>query len=169
LLIEIKYADKGGILHPGGKGAIHGLKLGHETLTPKNAGFKIQSVSPRDVHTGLATGKRQHSPLLIIKEVDTSSPNLFEHCASGSQLIPKITFNFSNTDGKGTPQPFGTIVLTSAIVVSCTRGIIQPGKITLSSAPRKNILEEIKFIYQQIEWTYMNGNKMTDDSWSSTF
>jgi len=33
--------------------------------------------SPRDAASGLATGKRQHKPMTITKELDKSSPQLF--------------------------------------------------------------------------------------------
>jgi len=37
----------------------------------------------RDVSTGQATGKRQHKPITVIKETDTSSPNLMRARKSG--------------------------------------------------------------------------------------
>jgi type VI protein secretion system component Hcp len=37
----------------------------------------------RDVSTGQATGKRQHKPITVIKETDTSSPNLMRVRKSG--------------------------------------------------------------------------------------
>jgi hypothetical protein len=51
-------------------GYIAGLALGG--LLP---GLEI--VSPRDSASGLPTGKRQHKPLTITKELDRSSPLLF--------------------------------------------------------------------------------------------
>jgi len=39
--------------------------------------FSQEVVSPRDPASGLATGKRQHKPLLIVKEIDKSSPLLW--------------------------------------------------------------------------------------------
>jgi hypothetical protein len=35
-------------------------------------------VSPRDSASGLPTGKRQHKPIVITKELDKSSPLLFQ-------------------------------------------------------------------------------------------
>src|ERR1035437_1573573 len=44
-------------------------------------GFTLEMDSPHDIATGQASGKRQHKPLLITKEVDASSPQFFEAIA----------------------------------------------------------------------------------------
>ena len=41
---------------------------------------------PRDTHTGLPTGKRIHGALKITKEIDKSSPKLFQALTSGEQF-----------------------------------------------------------------------------------
>jgi len=41
---------------------------------------------PRDTSSGMATGKRQHKPLVIVKEVDKASPLLVQACASGKHF-----------------------------------------------------------------------------------
>jgi type VI secretion system secreted protein Hcp len=40
--------------------------------------FDMAIEAPRDASSGLATGKRQHKPLVITKEVDTASPKLLQ-------------------------------------------------------------------------------------------
>jgi type VI secretion system secreted protein Hcp len=40
--------------------------------------FDMAVVSPRDPQSGLPTGQRMHKPLVIRKEVDTTSPKLFQ-------------------------------------------------------------------------------------------
>ncbi|HLF32144.1 MAG TPA: type VI secretion system tube protein Hcp, partial [Xanthomonadales bacterium] len=46
--------------------------------------------SQRDAASGMATGKRQHKPLMITKRVDKSSPKLQQANANGS-AIPSMT------------------------------------------------------------------------------
>src|SRR5579863_566512 len=42
--------------------------------------------APRDPHTGLASGKRQHKPIVIVKEVDAASPQYFQALRSHEEL-----------------------------------------------------------------------------------
>ncbi len=66
--------------------------------------------SPRDAASGLATGKRQHKPMTITKELDKSSPTLFSlvvtEPGSSVTIQPQSTVNevaapVSSGGGKG--------------------------------------------------------------------
>ena len=54
---------KGSTTQKGREGTIMVIAQSHEI------------VSPRDAASGLPTGKRQHKPMVITKEVDKSSPS----------------------------------------------------------------------------------------------
>ena len=43
-------------------------------------------MSPRDAASGLPTGKRQHKPFVITKEIDKASPKLMLACANGKHF-----------------------------------------------------------------------------------
>ena len=45
--------------------------------------FEQEILSPRDAASGLPTGKRQHKPFVIIKELDKSSPVLAKSTSGG--------------------------------------------------------------------------------------
>ena len=62
---------EGGITTPGSEGQISVVSLGHAIVTP------------RDAASGLPTGRRQHSPMTIVKHYDKASPLLFKACATG--------------------------------------------------------------------------------------
>lgn len=47
-------------------------------------GFSFDVEAPRDVHTGLSSGKRQHQPLVVRKEWDSSSPVLLGYAKSNT-------------------------------------------------------------------------------------
>lgn len=49
-------------------------------------GFHHNLMIPTDNATGKVTGTRMHSPLLIIKEFDYSSPYLYKAVATGQNL-----------------------------------------------------------------------------------
>lgn len=80
-----------------------------------------QAVAPRDAASGLPTGKRQHKPVTITKQVDKSSPLLAKALADGTDLS-NVTIS---VDGNVT-------VLKSARVVSIDRDRSGNEIITLS-------------------------------------
>ena len=52
-------------------------------------GFSHEVIAPRDAASGVATGKRQHKPLTITKEIDASSPLLFNLKKTG-RVLPEV-------------------------------------------------------------------------------
>jgi len=52
-------------------------KTGGGIKSSEVRGFSFQTTAPRDVSTGLATGKRQHQPFSITNQTDVASPKLF--------------------------------------------------------------------------------------------
>src|SRR5262249_4112057 len=49
-------------------------------------GFSHEIEIPRDLHTGQPTGKRQHKPLVLTKEIDQASPLLAQACVDGDRV-----------------------------------------------------------------------------------
>ncbi|HLJ73502.1 MAG TPA: hypothetical protein VKU62_02870 [Thermoanaerobaculia bacterium] len=47
-------------------------------------GNRLQIAAPRDVATGMATGKRQHKPFVIVQQVDSSTPIILN---GGKQFV----------------------------------------------------------------------------------
>jgi hypothetical protein len=58
-------------------------------------GFQIEVTSPRDVATGLASGKRQYKPVQVVKSLDKSSPKLFQALTT-NEVLTSVSFLFSN-------------------------------------------------------------------------
>jgi len=103
-----------------GRGPIHGLKLGHKILTPRNLAFEIRSVCPHDAASGLPSGKRQHTPLTITTESD-GSPSLLSGLPR-NQAFAKIVLYFWNTNARGKPETVvHTVELTNAQIASYKR------------------------------------------------
>ena len=72
--------DDGGALIKGGcdvKGREYSIEF---------KGFHHNLSIPTDNGTGKPTGTRQHSPMMIVKEFDYSSPYLYKAVASGQNL-----------------------------------------------------------------------------------
>ena len=61
-------------------------ELGTDIITIMVIAFSHEVFAPRDAASGLPTGKRQHEPLRITKEIDKSTPLLMEALTSGEKL-----------------------------------------------------------------------------------
>jgi type VI secretion system secreted protein Hcp len=100
----------------------------------------------RDSATGMASGKRMHSPITITKEIDKASPLLLS-ASSAHQTLRSVTITTQGATGAKTAQK---IVLTNATIVSVRK---------------TGTTEQITFDYQSIEVTYTGGNKTATDDW----
>jgi type VI secretion system secreted protein Hcp len=116
--------------------------------------------SPRDAASGLPTGKREHHPIRILKENDSTSPGLFAALTTNEALTDvEIRFYRANVKGAvGTSgeEWFFTIKLTNANI-SEIQTLNDPG----GALP----LEYVSFTYQKIEKTYVNGGITAMDDW----
>lgn len=121
-------------------------------------GYHHEVTAPRDAASGMATGKRQHKPFTVVKEVDKSSPILYNALITG-ETIPSLEFGFAR-QGARTGE-YLKIRLEQAKVagISASSGA---GSGSGGSVP----MEEISFSYAKITWTWTDGTSATDD-WSA--
>lgn len=129
--------------------------------------FDHEIVSPRDVQTGLATGKRQHKPLRIVKYFDKSTPLLYNVLCSNESL-PEVEIKFFSIPkaGKsaGAEVNYFTIQLTNANI-SNIRAYV-PNALAPQNGPYSD-MEEISFTYQKIVWTFTDGGITAEDDWEA--
>jgi type VI secretion system secreted protein Hcp len=131
----------------------------------KVVAFNHEVRSPRDSASGLATGKRQHSPVRFVCELGRSTPLLYQ-ALSLNKVIPKIEMSFfrPNPTGDGTEEMYFKIILTNATVSSARAWM--PNVKDQSSLPFGSEVE-VGFTYQKISWTYTNGGITFEDSWGA--
>lgn len=100
--------------------------------------------------SGLPTGKRQHRPLTISKELDKSSTKLMESCSNGSpQKSVRIELIASGATGQR--EPYLIIEMKDVIITSYAIG----GSSSDDGPPR----EEVTMTYSEITWTYSKEGK----------
>jgi type VI secretion system secreted protein Hcp len=133
-----------------------GLKTkGHE-LQMQALTFDYGIVSPRDVATGLPSGKRQHKPVVISKEWGPSMPQFLAAIANNEQLT-KVTLEFWDTDpAKGGGQRLHFVVTLTNANVSEVRQRLANDLLT----------EDLSFTFQKIEVADKVGNTIFTDDWS---
>ena len=129
---------------------IKGAKQGQIKSDPTSDNIHIISVV-RDtpMATALPTGRRMHSTITIVREIDRATPK-FDQAFSTSEPLTEVVITFSGaTGGAKTAQK---IVLTNA---------------TILSVRKSGNNETITLDYQAIEVTTVNGGKSATDDWNA--
>ena len=110
-------------------------------------------VSPRDPQSKMETGRRQHKPIVIVKEIDAASP-MYLKALTSNETLTQVVIEFKSPQGKS-PR---TLKLVDALITAIKR---------VPRAGGRGENEEISFTYREIEWTYVNGSKSAQDSWEA--
>jgi type VI secretion system secreted protein Hcp len=109
----------------------------------------VSVVRDTPMATGMATGRRAHSTITIIKEVDAASPKL-AMALNSNETLRQVAITFQG--GSGDEKTAQKIVLTNA---------------TILSVRKSGGNEQITLDYQAIEVTYAKGGKTAMDDWST--
>ena len=125
--------------------------------------FENEILSPRDPTTGQPTGKREHEPFVILKEIDKSSPKLWTALVT-NEVLTTWVLRFWAADAKGMEQEIYTITLTNANISSVREYMVDNLTAADANLP---MLEEVTFTYQKIQWTWTDGGITAVDDWSS--
>ena len=142
---------KGSVTQKGRENSIMVIAVEHEII------------SPRDAASGLPTGKRHHKPLTITKEVDKSSPLLYNVLVN-NENITNWELQFWQPSASGKEHQHYTIKLTNAQVAGIKLEMLN-NKYPENMQHKER--EHISFTYQKIEWTWMDGGITAEDDWES--
>ena len=120
-------------------------------------GMSHDVISPRDAQSGLPTGQRMHKPYVITKVLDRATPALYASLASNENLT-EVRIKVYNQTGE--TQVY-EVKLTNASIASISVR-------TVSGADGKETTyQDVAFVYQSIQWTWLPANATAQDSWSS--
>jgi type VI secretion system secreted protein Hcp len=134
----------------GREGSIECVYFEHAVMTAREAG------------SGLATGRRQYTPITFRKRVDKSTPLLAKALCNNEVIEGVFKFFRPNPAGDGTTQQFYTITIKQGRMASFKQ--ISPDSLNpaLSSAPE---MEEVGIVFHTISWRYEDGGVEHEDSW----
>ena len=125
-------------------------------------------VSPRDPASGLPTGKRMHKPLVITKEVDKSSPLLYNVLTHNENIskwkLEHWTPQLDAKRGMGSEVQHYTVELINANIASISFRMANNKHPDLM---KFELYEEIAFTYQKIIWTWNDGGITAEDDWEA--
>jgi type VI secretion system secreted protein Hcp len=77
--------------------------------------FQYGVETPFDAQSGLPTGKRQHKPISISREVDSASPLLW-HALCTNESFATATLSFVRPSASGKETVYHTIELTNGAI-----------------------------------------------------
>ena len=118
-------------------------------------------VSPRDAASNLPTGKRQHKPLTITKEIDMSSPLLMNMLVN-NENITNLVIRFWTPSLTGKEVQFYTVELLDASISGIHFEMLN-NKYPENMQHKER--EHVSFCYQRIIWTYEDGGITAEDAW----
>jgi type VI secretion system secreted protein Hcp len=117
---------------------------------------------PADEH-GLPTGRRVHRPLMITKEVDKSSPKLFQVLCSGERLS-EAKLDWYRLDGTGDESLYFTVLLQNAQIVKIESWV--PDALDKANAVY-GYMENVWFTYEMIRWTWQEDGIEYEEQWGA--
>jgi type VI secretion system secreted protein Hcp len=130
--------------------------------------FHYDVKSPRDMATGMASGKRQHGAITFTKAIDSSSPQIFQ-ALIGNEPLKSVLFEFRSTNANGEEQVVYQITLTNATISEVEQYAGTTGQLIAegqhSSASDTSPLEDVSLGFQKIEVQSQVGKTMAADDW----
>jgi len=133
--------------------------------------------APRDNHTGLSVGKREHKPLVCHLTLDSACIN-YQTAIATNEVLSTVLVNFYQTAAAslgqaagaggagGETKPYYTIELKNAVVQKVEFG--QPWSRHIDPELRnKDIFIRVSFTYQVITTTWCVGGKTWSDDWTA--
>jgi type VI secretion system secreted protein Hcp len=142
---------KGSVTQKGREGKIAVIAVSHDI------------VSPRDAASGLPTGKRMHKPFVITKELDKSSPLLYNILVH-NENITEWELQFWQPSATGAEKQHYSVKLLNANIASIDFRMANNKHPDLMKFSE---YEEVAFTYQKITWTWVDGGITAEDDWEA--
>src|SRR5262249_35797844 len=116
--------------------------------------FTYSVVSPRDVATGMASGKRQHKAVVITREPGAASPQFFKALVT-NEVLKSVVIKFWRANVSGVSGVQQIITLTNASISDFRQYVGDDDR----------WLEDVAFTFQQIQIENKPGASLAVDSW----
>lgn len=139
----------GSVTQKGREGSIEVIAFFHEIK------------APRDPTSGRPTGKRMHKPFSMTKQIDRSSPFLY-NVLTHNENLTDVTLRLFRPQPTGGERHVFTVRLLNATITSMQLRSANNQRPRNAKLPE---LEDISFAYQRIEWVWMDGNITAEDDW----
>jgi type VI secretion system secreted protein Hcp len=163
-------------LHVSIKGSKQGQFKGEGTQARRkdkwipSLGFEYEIKTPRDIATGQPSGKRQHSPITIVKEWGAATPQIFTALVN-NEVLSEVLFEFVKTNQNGEEYVFHKIKLTDGSVSHIKQftgsDASAEGATTAKhgGAGKMFEMEAVSFTFHKIEVENVDGKTSAMDDW----
>lgn len=156
------------------KSKTHGIIKGNSTQRGREnyislVEVKHELVSPRDVTTGHASGKRQHNPITFTKEIDNCTPVFNQLLVENIEIeeASLLFFGPSPTMGigfaAGAERLLYSIKLEKAFI---SKTALQLHNLQQPENSQPIFVENISLVYKKIEWLWTQGSITALDEWT---
>ena len=123
--------------------------------------FEHQVDIPKNEKTNLFSGVRSHGPICIYKEIDKSSPKLYQALCMGEK-IKEAKFSWYRFINAGKPENFFNIEIEEANIVSIHPVIKDSLDHSKDQMPH---MENVAFTYKKIRWIWVPDGIEYEDTW----
>ncbi|MCS3422948.1 type VI secretion system secreted protein Hcp [Rahnella sp. BIGb0603] len=125
-------------------------------------GFSHGLNIPVDGNTGKITGTRSHSPMMLEKEFDSSSPYLYKAVAKG-QTLKSAEIRWYRINDAGQEEAYFIMTIEGVKITGVNPGMPNA---KMSGNSQINHMESISMMYDKITWRYVDGNVQYTDDWN---
>ena len=153
-------------LHGETQGDIHGSATGIAAVENWINVMAVdhEVVSPRDAASGLPTGKRQHKPIVLTKEVDKSTPLIDSVLCNNENLTQVEIRVYDDWAARGVFVHRYTIQLTNASVAAIKTELLNTAYTDNAALKMR---EKVSLCYQKIVCTWVDGGITAEDDWEA--
>lgn len=124
-------------------------------------GFEHVVELPQDSR-GIASGRRVHRPIVITKEIDKSTPMLYQALCTG-ELLTEMELKWYRIDGSGEEELYYAMRMYNGIVTK-----IHPRveNVLIKENAQLKHMEDVYIAYEKIIWTWEPDGIEYEDAWS---
>lgn len=125
-------------------------------------GFSHGLNIPVDSSNGKITGTRSHSPMMLEKEFDSSSPYLYKAVAKG-QTLKSAELRWYRINDAGQEVVYFIMTIEGVKITGVNPGM---PNVKMSGNSQMNHMESVSLMYEKITWRYVDGNVQYTDEWN---
>ena len=101
-------------------------------------------------HRGLPNGRRVHMPITILKELDRTSPMLYQALSEG-ELLTEVTIDWYRIDSAGMEELYYRQTLKNAQITAIEFVVEHEAD---SANSKTGHMEKVSLIYDSISWSH---------------
>jgi type VI secretion system secreted protein Hcp len=121
-------------------------------------GFDHMMEYPFDMRENKGRGEPVHGGLAVTKEIDKATPKLLEALAKKKKVKEVEVEFWRDNPSEGGSEKYFTIKLKDCRVIADRPYMPTPGKGAAEDS--LSHMEEVKFAYREIEWTWLSGGQV---------